>query len=601
MNMYTMRTKNNGELRLSDVGTTVTLVGWCNKKRNLGGLIFIDLRDRWGITQLVVDPNNKNYNLAEGVKSEYVLKAVGKVIERESKNPTLPTGEIEVIVDELTILNTADPIPMSVQDETDALEDTRMKYRYLDLRRPLMQQNLILRHKATISIRNYFDSLDFVEVETPCLGKSTPEGARDFLVPSRVHPGCFYALPQSPQMYKQLLMVAGLERYFQIVKCFRDEDLRADRQLEFTQVDMEMSFVNEEDIYKVVEGLLKKVWKDCLNMDITTPFVHMTWNDGMNYFGVDKPDTRYNMLIQDISTWAQNLDFEVFKNVLASSGHVKAIIAKGCAAKYSRKDIDKMTDLAKKYHAHGLAWFKVEDGKISGSIGKFLTPELVDSLNQTLVSVKGKWEDAPEKVEDGDLVLIVADKLQNANFALGGLRIKIAQEQNLVDPNKYNFLWLVDWPLFSWSDEENRWVAEHHPFTACKPGDEDRLTTDQEHCMARAYDIVLNGYELGGGSIRIHDQNIQDKMFKAVGLKEEDIRKKFGYFVDALKFGTPPHGGLAIGLDRLVMLLTKNNNLREVIAFPKAASAKCLMSEAPTEVEPSQLDELSIRPTKVEE
>lgn len=599
--MYTMRTKNNGELRLTNVGETVTLVGWCNRIRNLGGLIFIDLRDRWGITQLVVNPTNENYATSELVKPEYVLKATGKVIERESKNKQIPTGDIEVEVTELTILNTSDVIPMSVQDDTDALDDTRMKYRYLDLRRPCMQQNLIMRHKVAIAIRNYFDSLDFLEIETPCLGKSTPEGARDFLVPSRIHPGCFYALPQSPQMYKQLLMVAGLERYFQIVKCFRDEDLRADRQLEFTQVDMEMSFVEEEDIYKVVEGLLKKVWKDCLNQDITTPFIHMTWADGMNYYGVDKPDMRYNMLLQDVSKWAQKVPFEVFKKGLEENSVVKAIICKGCASKYSRKDIDKLTEIAKKYHAHGLAWFKYENNTISGSIAKYLTPELIDELNKELILVKGKWEEQPEQVENGDLVLIVCDKLANTNFALGGLRIQVAQNESLASMDDYKFLWLVDWPLFSFSEEEHRWVAEHHPFTACKPGDEDRLTTDQEHCMARAYDIVLNGYELGGGSIRIHDQDIQDKMFKAVGLTEEDIQRKFSYFVNALKYGTPPHGGLAIGLDRLVMLLTKNSNIREVIAFPKAASAKCLMSDAPTPVENSQLDDLSIKTIREEE
>lgn len=578
-----MRTKCNNDLRIENVGEVVTLVGWCSKKRNLGGLIFIDLRDRSGIVQLVVDPANKNYNLAQEVKNEYVLKATGKVVERESKNINLPTGDVEVIVSDLVILNTAENPPLIIQDATDALEDTRMKYRYLDLRRPVMQNNIMLRHKTTISVRNFFDSEGFIEIETPFLGKSTPEGARDFLVPSRVHEGAFYALPQSPQIYKQLLMVSGFEKYFQIAKCFRDEDLRADRQLEFTQIDVEMSFIDEENVFDVIERLLKKVWKDTLNQDIQIPFVRMDFDDAMNNYGSDKPDTRFEMLLQDFNEWAAKLDFVVFKNQLEKGGSVKGLIAKDAASKYSRKEIDRLTEMAKKYHASGLAWLKYENNVFSGSIAKFLTEESSKELVE-------KYH-----LENNDLVLFVSDTLEVCNFALGALRLQLGKELNLIDPDKFNFLWVVNWPLFEYSEEEGRYMAAHHPFTSPKDGHEEFLLTDPAKCRAKAYDIVLNGYELGGGSIRIHNQETQAKMFKAIGLSDEEVKNQFSFFVDALKYGTPPHGGLAIGLDRLVMLITKNNNLREVIAFPKAASAKCPMSDAPTPVAQKQLDELRIK------
>ena len=577
-----MRTNTNGELRLSDVNKIVTLTGWVSKKRDLGGLVFIDLRDRYGITQLIVDPENKCYDLATSLKMEYVIKVTGKVVERSSKNPNMPTGDIEVLVDELTILNEAELPPLLVQDQTDALEETRMRYRYLDLRRPTMQNNLVLRHKTCMAIRNYFDELNFVEVETPILGKSTPEGARDFLVPSRVHQGSFYALPQSPQLYKQLLMVSGMDRYFQIVKCFRDEDLRADRQLEFTQVDLEMSFVDEIDVQTVTEGCLKRVWKEVLGQVIVTPFPRMAYDDAMNNYGSDKPDTRFEMLLQNITDWANKLDFSIFKDNIANGGVVKAVVAKGAAGKYSRKEIDRLTLVAKKYHAKGLAWVKYED-TMSGSIAKFITEELQAELVTLL------------NLEKCDLVLIVSDSLENANTSLGALRLTLGHELNLIDNDKFNFLWVVDWPLFEYSEEDGRYVAAHHPFTSPKDGHEELMLEHPELTKAKAYDVVLNGYELGGGSIRIFNQETQSKMFKAIGLTDEEVKVKFSYFVDALRYGTPPHGGLALGLDRLVMLITKNNNLREVIAFPKAASAKCLMSNCPTPVADSQLEELKIK------
>ena len=577
------RTHKNNQLRLSNVNEYVSLVGWVSKTRNLGGLIFVDLRDRYGITQLVCKPEDECYETIKNVRNEYVLNVSGTVLERESKNPNLPTGDIEVLVDKCVVLSEANQTPLIIADKTDALEDVRMKYRYLDLRRPIMQYNLILRNNICKAARKSLDLDDFIEIETPIFGKSTPEGARDYVVPSRVHPGKFYALPQSPQIYKQLLMVSGFERYYQIARCFRDEDLRADRQMEFTQIDLEMSFVDEEDVHQVIENMLKTIFKDVMNIDLVTPFPRLRFDESMERYGNDKPDTRFGLELQNINDIASNMDFSVFKDAINNGGVVKCINVKGAANKYSRKDIDAFTEQIKKFKAKGLAWFKYDGSAVSGGISKFITEDVLNSLVQKL------------GLEADDLVLIVADKKNVVNASLAYLRNFFGKDLGLIDENKYNFVWIVDWPSFEYSEEENRYIAAHHPFTMPKDEWKDKLLTEPENCYSKCYDVVLNGYELGSGSIRIHEPQVQKDMFKAIGLTDEQAQEKFGFFVDAFKYGTPPHGGMALGLDRLAMLLTHSPSIRDVIAFPKTANAMCPMSEAPSKIDDYQLNELKIK------
>ena len=576
-----MKEINNNTLRISDVEKEVTLYGWVQKKRDLGGVCFIDLRDRSGIVQLVAR-EGKCYEIASQLKSESVIKVVGVVSERESKNKNIPTGDIEVELSDIEVLNSCKDLPFEISDDTTALEDTRLKYRYLDIRRRTVTNNLVTRHKITMAIRNFLDKENFLEVETPVLCKSTPEGARDYLVPSRVNKGKFYALPQSPQIFKQLLMVGGIERYFQIAKCFRDEDLRSDRQPEFTQVDLEMSFVDQEDVMSLTERLVAHVFKKIRGIDIKLPLMRMKYDVAMDKYGSDKPDLRFGLEIQDITEVFKNTEFSMFKNVIENKGIVNCLVVKGKAAEFSRKKLDALTEFVKTYKASGLAYLKVED-EVTGSIAKAISTDEVNSLREVL------------GLEKGDLVLIVADSKYNiVKVSLGALRCKLARDLDLIKKDAFKLCWIVEFPSFEYSEEEGRYVACHHPFTSPLDSDVDKLINDKAHCYSKAYDIVINGYEAGGGSIRIHDEKVQEKMFRALELTEEDIKNKFGFFVEALKYGTPPHGGLALGLDRLTMLLTGTDNIRDVIAFPKTASASCLMSECPNTVDKKQLDDLGI-------
>lgn len=580
-----MKIIENNSLSLKDLGKQVELYGFVAKKRNLGGLIFIDLRDRSGVIQLVIRPEDASYSLAETLHNEYVIKVNGIIKERESKNDKLATGSIEVFVNNLEILNTSIETPFTITDDTTALEDTRLKYRYLDLRRSVLQNNLKIRHKIMIATRNYLDSVGFWEIETPVLCKSTPEGARDYLVPSRVNEGKFYALPQSPQLFKQLLMVGGMEKYFQIAKCFRDEDLRADRQPEFTQIDIEASYVDEDDVMSIGEGLISHIFKEVKGIDIELPLRRMTYNEAMKLYGSDKPDLRFDMSINDITNLFLDTDIPFFKSTIENNGIINCIVAKNCASSYSRKELDKLTEFVKNYKASGLAYIKFIDNKLTGSIKNINSDEAEKLINVL-------------ELTDNDLILVLCGEYNITKTSLGALRCKLARDLGLIKKGDYKLLWVTDFPTFEYSEEEGRYVSCHHPFTSPKDSDIDKLITDQANCYSKAYDIVVNGYEAGGGSIRIHDQNIQSKVFEALGFTDEEIREKFGFFVDALKYGTPPHGGMAFGLDRLTMLLAETDNIRDVIAFPKTASASCLMSEAPNVVSEEQLKELHIRLNK---
>ncbi|HEM5189782.1 TPA: aspartate--tRNA ligase [Streptococcus suis] len=569
-----------GRVRKEHVGQEITLKGWVGRRRDLGGLIFIDLRDREGIMQLVINPESVEAEVmakAESLRSEFVIEVTGTVVEREQANDNIPTGAVELQVTSLTVLNTAKTTPFEIKDGIEASDDTRLRYRYLDLRRPEMLNNFKLRAAVTHSIRNYLDDLEFIDVETPMLTKSTPEGARDYLVPSRVSKGHFYALPQSPQITKQLLMNAGFDRYYQIVKCFRDEDLRGDRQPEFTQVDLETSFLNEVEIQDIVEGLIAKVLKDTKGIDVTLPFPRMSYDHAVNFYGSDKPDTRFEMLLQDLTELVKEVDFKVFSEAPV----VKAIVVKGAADSYSRNDIDKLTEYSKQFGAKGLAWVKVDQGELAGPVAKFLT-DITANLTASL------------QLEDKDLVLFVADELEVANNTLGALRNRLAKEQGLIDESKFNFLWIVDWPMFEWSEEEGRYMSAHHPFTLPTEETAHHLDGDLAQVRAVAYDIVLNGYELGGGSLRINQKDMQERMFKALGFSAEDAHEQFGFLLEAMDYGFPPHGGLAIGLDRFVMLLAGEDNIREVIAFPKNNKASDPMTQAPSTVASAQLEELAL-------
>ena len=576
-----------GEVKDNDSGKVLTLAGWVQRRRDHGGLIFIDLRDRTGLVQLVFSPQygEEAFHKAEDVRNEYVVAVVGKVRERseETINPHMKTGRLEVVVSEMRVLNKAKTPPFYIEDGVDVDENVRLRYRYLDLRRPEMQRNLIMRHKITHEMREFLDERGFLEIETPMLTKSTPEGARDYLVPSRVNPGKFYALPQSPQLFKQLLMVSGFERYFQVARCFRDEDLRADRQPEFTQLDMEVSFADQDFILDLVEHMMQRVFKNVLDVDIQIPFQRITWTDAMNLYGSDKPDLRFDMHFYDISDLLRDTGFKVFRNVLDNGGVVKAINVKG-DAKIPRRELDGLVEYVGHYGAKGLAWIRFnEDGTLKCQITKFLGEDKIREI--------GRFCEA----EKGDLILIIADKPKVVAQALGELRLEMGRRMNLIDPNEFCFRWVVDFPMFEYSEEEKRYVAEHHPFTAPRDEDVQYLLTNPEKVYAKAYDMVLNGVEAGGGSLRIYQEDLQDKVFQAIGISKEEAEEKFGFLLKAFQYGAPPHEGLAFGLDRLVMLMLHRESIRDVIAFPKTQSAIDQMSEAPNVVTDKQLEELHIK------
>ena len=575
------RTHNNGELRLTDVGKKVTLIGWAAKKRNMGAIVFIDLRDRYGMTQIVF--NDQFAESLKDVKNEYILQIKGEVAKRSSKNPKMPTGDIEINAESFKVINTAKIPPIIIADETDASEETRLKYRYLDLRRPVLQNKIITRAKIVKAIHEFLDNEDFIEIETPYLNRSTPEGARDFLVPSRVHRGEFYALPQSPQLFKQLLMISGFEKYYQIARCFRDEDLRADRQPEFTQVDVEMSFMSTDQILSLGERLAAKIMKDVKNIDITLPLRRLTWHDAMETYGTDKPDTRFDLKLINLNETVKDVDFAVFKNVLETNGYVKGINVRNKADYFSRKKIDALTEIAKKYKAKGLSWLKVNEEGIQGPIAKFFDEQQSETLLKAM------------DAHNGDLLLFAADShYMIVCNALSAIRNHLGKELHLYDPSTFDFLWVIDFPMFEYDEEEGRYYAMHHPFTRPRESDLDKIDTDPAHCLADAYDIVLNGFELGGGSQRIYDEKLQERAFNALGFTKEAIRSQFGWFVDAFQYGAPPHGGFALGLDRIVMILTESDSLRDVIAFPKNTSASDPVTDAPGTVYVKQLDELGI-------
>ncbi len=581
-----VRTHRCGDLTAAEIGQDVCVMGWVQRRRDHGGLIFIDLRDREGIVQLALDPDRDlaSHQKAEQVRNEFVLAARGKVSPRPegTVNPKMKTGEVEIEISELFILNRSETPPFMLDEFTEVAENIRLKYRYLDLRRPVLQRNMLMRHLVAKTVRNYFDQQGFIEIETPVLTKSTPEGARDYLVPSRVNSGNFYALPQSPQLFKQLLMVSGFDRYFQIVKCFRDEDLRADRQPEFTQIDCEMSFVNRNQVMDIMEGMIAKVFKAALGVELSLPMPRLTYAEALDRFGVDNPDLRFAMELIDITALVADSQFKVFASVAADGGLVKALNAKGCAT-FSRKDLDGFTDFAKIYGAKGLAWVKVTETGWQSPIAKFFTAEELAALNQKL------------DAEVGDLLLFMADTPAIANEALGRLRGHLGEKLGFADKNDFKFTWVTDFPLLEWDDEQRRHVAVHHPFTAPLEEDIPLLDTDPGQARAQAYDLVLNGSEIGGGSIRIHDQSVQSRMFELLGIGEEEAQEKFGFLLDALNFGAPPHGGIAFGLDRLMMILTGSDSIRDVIAFPKTQKATCLLSDAPNQVDEKQLQELGVR------